>query len=361
MPLRPAGCLAVLAVVCGLLLAAGGAECADLRQTVFNRIVAKVPKEIAAGVEFPVSITFVDSQGNPMADGWKPESSLTLQTSQPTSIQPPVLTPGNYVPGFTYRVRTEKAGEMTLFLRDDHGWVLHQWSLTIKPGRPVKLLVDIPSRVEAGETITMVLQALDEYGNIVSGYEPGTDTLEVKGGGVSIMGEGRSRSGDVFEIPVKFREFGSHSISVRDRNKGIEGSAASMAITSATSDHFDTTTTDKPAAAKRVQRPGVLDAIYIVEDGKKALVTFSTNGVTEYSVVTSAKRSRKWINIEFPSLKIDLPGRVVGGEKIVGGVSVESTEGGQPGVKVSVEVLPAGVSYDVYRKGQGVVLEVSER
>jgi hypothetical protein len=125
-------------------------------------------------------------------------------------------------------------------------------------------------------------------------------------------------------------------------------------------------TVKPPAAPSRspgipALRPGILDGIKVIEEGNKALVTFATNGMTDYNVTTSAKLSRKWIDIDFPDMKVDLPGRIGGGEEIVGEVYVVPSEDGGPGVKVSVEILPTRIGYDVYQEGQSLVLKVSKQ
>lgn len=257
------GRVALLAVAAVWLLSVQGTESAALRLHLLDHFIAQVPGEVTAGVEFPVSITFVDSYGDPMADDWEPENAVTLQASRPASIQPPVLTAVNYVPGFTYRVRTEKAGDMSLFLRDAKGRLLAQWDLTVRPEKPE----DSSGKVTAG------------------GSASGEETM----------------------------------------------------------------------------RPDVLDRIDILEDDTGALVTFSTNGMTDYTVNTSAKLSRKWIDIDFPSLVADLTEINGRRGKIVGEVSVGPNEGSENGVTVSVEILPARIGYDVFLKGQDVVLKVSKQ
>jgi hypothetical protein len=113
--------------------------------------------------------------------------------------------------------------------------------------------------------------------------------------------------------------------------------------------------------SKRTLRPGILDRIAVVEEEGKALVTFSTNGMTDYNVTTSAKLSRKWIDIEFPDMAVDLPDRIGGGGKIVGEVYVEPSVGDGRGVTVSIEILPTRIGYDVYQEGQDLVLKVNKQ
>lgn len=123
-------------------------------------------------------------------------------------------------------------------------------------------------------------------------------------------------------------------------------------------------TPESPApvvASLKPLRPGILDRIAVVEEESKALITFSTNGMTDYNVTTSAKLSRKWIDIEFPDMAVDLPDRIGGGEKIVGEIYVEPSVGDGRGVRVSIEILPTRIGYDVYQEGQSIVLKVNKQ
>lgn len=635
MSLRRAGCITVLAFTCVLSLKVGTAECITVRPAAFDHVVADVPREVMAGVGFEVAITFVDRYGNPMADTWKPETSLTLHVSQPASVQPSILTPDNYVQGFRYSVTTEKIGELTLSLRDDKGRVIDRWDLTIKSGRPVKILMDLPTGADVGEPVTMSFKAVDAHGNIAYGYVPEEQSLALEDSAASFAGPIESRGGGQYTIPVKFRAHGKLAINLRDRKRGLTGTSgavnvkpaplgsfrvepasdqsvagkevalviraldrygnlvtdyasrfkgvrifskdaqvtpdlvppssfsdgvarvgvvlksagpktvqvselqsnisgefpililpaeasnlrirtpdaavagepfeitisledafgnraaslpagsivrlnstgtgtlrpdvvqgssfkegvAVLAVSYEKAESFEITAdlesgglvtgtpapgddkekarlaaqkareeamrarresrlrekrvsekmaaapprsakreTDpqiksppqpagtreqakarvqpkpavtKPEPAKPSQtpppvvasakplRPGILDRITVSEEEKRAMVTFSTNGMTDYNVTTSAKLSRKWIDIEFPDMTIDLPDRIAGGEKIVGEVYVEPSVSDGPGVRVSVEILPTRIGYDVYQEGQSLILKVN--
>ena len=638
MSFRRAGLLAVLVVISVVLLTVDSGECITIRPAAFDHIVASVPDEVMAGVEFEVAVTFVDRYGNPMTEDWKPDTSLTLNVSQPASVQPSILAPENYFPGFRYSVRTEKMGELTLSLRDNKGKILDQWNLTIKSGRPVKLLVDLPARAEVGETVNISIQAVDAHGNVAVGYLPQVQSISLEDSAASIEGAIVSRAGGVYDLPIKFKTHGKQSVSLRDRKRGLSGSSASVNVTPAPLDSFDITTVSGQAVAgekialtiraldrydnpvtdyssrykgvrlyskdatvapdlippssfndgvarvgvimksagdhtvniselqsntsgefsilvepgrvealrvstpdsatagepfeititsldefgnrtpsipsgsvvrlssngtgtvnpqtveasafkdgvaklrvsyekaesfeltasladsgkvmptpssidpkekarasaqkaredamrarresrlrqkrvseqvspmpeprtrasapavkkspepqmkkeqvpaavtktppspvkkavpvitpespipvvksKRPMRPGILDGIAVAEEESKALVTFSTNGMTDYNVTTSAKLSRKWIDIEFPDMAIDLPDRIVGGEKIVGEIYVEPSVDDDRGIRVSVEILPTRIGYDVYQEGQSIVLKVNKQ
>lgn len=633
MSFRRAGCLVVLAVSWVMIFSVHSAESITIKPAAFDHIQARVPEVVMAGVEFEVAVTFVDRYGNPMAESWRPETSLTLRVSQPASVQPSVLSPENYVPGFKYSVRTEKMGELTLSLVDEKGRVLDQWALTIKSGRPVKLHLDLPASAEVGETVPMVIQAVDAHGNAAYGYELQTQSISIEDGVASLAGEAVSRAGGFYEVPVKFRTQGRQVIQLRDRKKGLTGTSSPVDVRPAELDSFEirtasgqisagetlaltiraldrygnpltdygsrykgvrlyskgvavapdlvppsafregvaqtgvvirtagdhsvevselqsrvsgdfrvriipavvrtlsvhtpetamagepfeititsedafgnrsasfpagssvmlrstgtgnltpdavdtqafkngearvrvtyekaesfdiraelasggsgsaappqadpkemartkaqkardeavrarrearlrekrvsekmpsparpepqapaavkkkpqgpgpasetkktapakaatakmakTPTTPAPVvASKKPLRPGILDRITVQEEGTSALVTFSTNGMTDYNVTTSAKLSRKWIDIEFPDMAVDLPDRISGGEKIVGEVYVEPSDKTGRGVRVSVEILPTRIGYDVYQEGQSLVLKVNRQ
>jgi hypothetical protein len=524
-------------------------------------------------------------------------------------------------------------GELTLSLRDDKGKVFDQWRLTIKSGRPVKLLVNLPSRAEVGETVIMSIQAVDTHGNVAFGYAPQAKSISLEDNAATIAGTIESKPGGLYEIPIRFRAHGQHTVYLKDRRRGLSGSSSVVNVTPAplgsfdikmvtsrsiagkelaltiraldrrgnlvadygsrykgirlysknagvvpdlispssfnggvarigivmrsAGDHtikvselqsnisgdfsvrivpaeaknlqlqtpesavageaFDITITSEdefgnrtpslptgsvvrlsssgtgtlhpdtvkasafkggiarlkvsyekaesfeivanleassqvmsatspvddkkkarisarkaredamrarresrlrqkrisssvpepetqtpvavvkkapepvkkkepatapvkrtptvkkavpvktpksPApviASKRPLRPGILDRIAVVEEESKALIIFSTSGMTDYNVTTSAKLSRKWIDIEFPNMVVDLPDRIGGGEKIVGEIYVEPSVGGGRGVRVSIEILPTRIGYDVYQEGQSIVLKVNKQ
>ena len=104
----------------------------------------------------------------------------------------------------------------------------------------------------------------------------------------------------------------------------------------------------------------MLDGLTVKESDQGAFIVFSTNGMTDYNVTTSAKLSRKWIDIEFPEITPDLPERIAGGEDVVGELYVEKTSSGR-GVKISVEILPVRIGYDVYQEGNNLVLKVTRQ
>jgi len=125
----------------------------------------------------------------------------------------------------------------------------------------------------------------------------------------------------------------------------------------------DETVSKSGVVAEKVERafenegtPGILDNISIVETPNEALVIFATNGLVDYSVSTSAKLSRKWIEILFPTLKTGLPGHLAGGGRIVGEIYTEDLSPGSTGVKVSVEIIPSRIGYDFYQEGPSLVL-----
>jgi hypothetical protein len=115
-----------------------------------------------------------------------------------------------------------------------------------------------------------------------------------------------------------------------------------------------------PVVPAKPLRPGVLNDVDVNEVKNVARVVFSTNGMTDYTVTTSAKLSRKWIDIEFPEIAPDLPDRLTGGENIVGEIYVEKLPSNR-GVRVSVEILPVRIGYDVYQEGNSIVLKITQQ
>jgi hypothetical protein len=578
-----------------------------------------------AGEEFEVQVTFVDRFGNTMPEGWKPEAPVSLTVSKPASVLPSILTPKNYIPGFRFRVSTEKMGGLTVSLRDSSGKVLQEWDLNISSGRPVKLLADIPSRAEVGQTVTLTFQAVDMHGNVAYGYAPVGSSLTVENPAVRIAGGVKALGKGNYEVLVELRAAGDQAVNIKDKRKNLSGDAGVIAVSPAPLDSFEISAgprvtageklpltiramdrygnliadyaarykgvriyssegeiapdlvtptsfeggvarvqidmrvsgehsvrvseiqsnisgtfnltvlagpverirvktpdsavagkpfeitltaedrfgnaadvpagksvvlestgsvplqpdrvdgaifTDgtakvkvtyekaesfeinasvlgvssgisvipapdsrerekmaaqkaredavrarrearlrekrvserapapapkpvpapKPAPVKKPTpapkpvpaprpapvkkptpvrvpvpvvpakplRPGVLNDVDVNEVKNVARVVFSTNGMTDYTVTTSAKLSRKWIDIEFPEIAPDLPDRLTGGENIVGEIYVEKLPSNR-GVKVSVEILPVRIGYDVYQEGNSIVLKITQQ
>ena len=107
--------------------------------------------------------------------------------------------------------------------------------------------------------------------------------------------------------------------------------------------------------------PYVLDNISIVETPGRALVIFSTNGKAVFDVSTSTKLTRKWIEVVFPGVNLEMSDRVIGGGSIIGEIYIDELTGDSAGVKVSVEILPPRIEYELYREEDSLVLRTRVR
>lgn len=436
------------------------AESITVKNSALDYIKAVVPKEVVAGEEFEVIISFVDRFENSMPPEWKPSSSLSLTASRPASVLPPILSPENYLPNFRFRVSTEKMGQLVLTLRNEEGQVLEEWNLIVRSGPPVKLVLDLQDEAQSGETVFISFSAVDMHGNVAIGYEPDSDAIVVEGGAVQETARLRKAGEGSFEMPVLFIRPGKQSVTVRDRGKGLTGVSEEINIVSAplASQEIDplikrekvpaspavkidekekariaaelarkeairarrvAKLRDKKIKERQVSRiqpiassatrasikpdgepavestaaqqnelypekpegledpknsekvpfkitgrkslmPVVLDGVVVKEADNYGIVSFSTNGITEYNVSTSAKLSRKWINIEFPFVKPELPAHLTGGSDIIGAVYAEKPETGK-GIMISLEILPDSIGYEIYQEGDCLILKVTRQ
>ncbi len=160
----------------------------------------------------------------------------------------------------------------------------------------------------------------------------------------------------------------SNAVGVRPTFPGppVTGASAKMFADFATNSKADDETAPESAVGTenvekspvRAVTLGVLDNISIVETPEKALVIFSTNGLVDYTVSTSAKLSGKWIEILFPTIRAGVPGHLDGGGRILGDIYTEDISSGSNGVRVSVEIIPSRIGYDLYQEGSVLVLRV---
>jgi hypothetical protein len=120
-----------------------------------------------------------------------------------------------------------------------------------------------------------------------------------------------------------------------------------------------------PAAPRRAEpAPPAQPVVKIlekvsVEEGKdQVLVRLSTSGPVSYNASTGSRLSKEWIWLELFPVRADaaVGKRVAVGSPLVGEVTVEQAEPEK--VRVSLQVLPPGISYVVTQKDRSVVVKV---
>jgi hypothetical protein len=121
-----------------------------------------------------------------------------------------------------------------------------------------------------------------------------------------------------------------------------------------------------PAPAPRREEPApparpavkVLEKVGVEEGKDQVLVRLSTSGPVSYNASTGSRLSKEWIWIELFPVRADaaLGKSVAVTSPLVGEVSIEQAEPEK--VRVSLQVLPPGISYVVTQQDRAVVVKV---
>ena len=113
-------------------------------------------------------------------------------------------------------------------------------------------------------------------------------------------------------------------------------------------------------AAAPAARPGVnvLEKVTIEEGKGLALARLLTSGPVSYKASTGSQLSKEWIWIELYPARMDasVGKRTTIPSKYIGEVTIEQTEPEK--VRVSLQVIPPGISYVVTQQDRSVVVKV---
>lgn len=106
--------------------------------------------------------------------------------------------------------------------------------------------------------------------------------------------------------------------------------------------------------------PCVLTGIEVDETAGEARVTLEIEGIPDYSVATAVREGHKWIDLNlrrFRRAVLEIPEE---GRNIAGRIVVMS-DPDRGDIRVSIQILPAGVDYDVFREGSSLVIRLVPR
>jgi hypothetical protein len=116
----------------------------------------------------------------------------------------------------------------------------------------------------------------------------------------------------------------------------------------------------QPASPAQPAKPAVklLEKVTVEEGKDQLVVRLATSGPVSYNASTGSKLSKEWIWLELFPVHAD-PGvgqRVPVASKLVGEITVDQPEPEK--VRVSLQVLPPGISYVVTQQDRAVVVKV---
>jgi hypothetical protein len=373
--------------------------------------------EVTAGDPLTVKIKALDRYNNPVMDYSERYGGVKM-FSGTAGFTPDILPSSSFKEGtLTVQFNTRKAGVHDIRIKEVDGSITGRFTVQVKPAEASVIKVRTQDPIRAGGSFNITLEAEDEFGNRVERLPEGCVVrIESSGGGVlkpetvhgSVFKGGiadifvTSETAEPFEIKSFIEKMGTSAASLGDdgddrelkrraeraREEAIRAKRMAslnqkralvkqVALAEPVSDPMtgsegaqirpetvDSTgssgTKPYPVRSVKKLRPGVLDGVTVKETDNIGIVSLSTNGAVEYDVYTSAKFSRKWINVVLPGIIQDLPDHLSGGEKIIGEIYVEGQQKGK-GVKISVEILPLRIGYELFQQGDYLILKVARQ
>lgn len=117
---------------------------------------------------------------------------------------------------------------------------------------------------------------------------------------------------------------------------------------------------DEAPAPAQAARPivKILEKVTVEESTDQVIVRLATSGPVSYNASTGSRLSREWIWLELFPVRADakVGQSVPVTSKLVGEITVEQPDPEK--VRVSLQVLPPGISYVVTQQDRAVVVKV---
>ncbi len=244
------------------------------------------PSPTTAGVAHSVTVTARDAYGN-LATGY-------LGTVQVTSSDGAAVLPGDYafVSGdggvHQFSVTLKTAGSQSITATDTGSITGSQAGITVTPAAATQLSLTTlyPTSTVAGASHTVVVTALDAYGNTATGYA-GLVTVTASGGTTHVSPSvATALTGGVGSYGVTFDTVGTGRQITASGTLGVtQDSQAGITVTPAAATQLSLTTlypTSTVAGASHTVVVTALDAYGNTATGYAGLVTVTASGGTTH-------------------------------------------------------------------------------
>ncbi len=129
------------------------------------QLILKREEACEVGNQLKVLVTALDSEGNEMAH----DSELSISTSG-SAIVTKYVTMKNGSAEFI--VFNRKSEEIEIAVQDQNNESLNiSEKITFSPAAPKKLIISAPAEAVAGQAITVMVKAVDSFGNLVTDFK----------------------------------------------------------------------------------------------------------------------------------------------------------------------------------------------
>jgi hypothetical protein len=106
--------------------------------------------------------------------------------------------------------------------------------------------------------------------------------------------------------------------------------------------------------------PGALSGIIVNETEAEATITLDLTAAPDYSVVTTLRDGEKWLDLylhRFVTALRDLPSE---GKEITGEILVMENAD-RSDLRISIQIVPQGITYDIYQVDNSLVIRLEPR
>ena len=190
-------------------------------------VVTGFPSPVTAGTAGTITVTAEDAFGNTTPDylGTVHFTSTDGQASLPSDY---TFKTGNHGT-HTFNATLKTAGTQSITATDTAAGTItgSQTGITVNPAAASKLIISAPSSVASGTPFSITVTAVDNYGNVATGYT-GTVTFTSSDKQAVLPGDYTFSAADsgVHAFTVTLAKLGNQTITVRDTaTKSINGTA----------------------------------------------------------------------------------------------------------------------------------------
>jgi len=315
------------------------------------------PAEAVAGEGFPVQIEALDRFGNLIEDYDLRGLEVHLSTDGRGQLAPATLSPASFVRG--------KAAVSLLYTRAESFSVVAALSKEALE----KLIAERKRQAAAPPAPAVSPEDAARERERASAIKAREDAQRAKD---------EAEKKQTKEDALKAREDAQRAREEAEKKRARETAAAAAArqeavkaAEKAPAKPVSPQTPAKPAPAVKSPAPRhdepappakpvvkVLEKVSVEEGKDQVLVRLSTSGPVSYNASTGSRLSKEWIWIELFPVRADaaVGKRVAVASPLVGEVTIEQAEPEK--VRVSLQVLPPGISYVVTQQDRSVVVKV---
>lgn len=159
-----------------------GVQAATVEPGSPSTLDVKAPESSRAGATFPVTITVRDDQGNVVTNYSNLDREIILRTTGSGELSRSMVDSEQFENGrVTVNFQYNRAEKMQILAREEGNVAAGQSrEITIRPGQPAEFRTSHPSVIRAGQSLSLTIEAYDEFGNQVVDFGQSTNGIRLE-------------------------------------------------------------------------------------------------------------------------------------------------------------------------------------